>query len=133
MVIIKKIWQFPAVRFVLSGNGTADTYLRNYCHVGDTIKIALGLAHTPDRVTQLVGGGPWILRNGVDVTSEDIEGLGSGFWGVRHPRTGVGISADSTKAYFMVVDGRSSISVGMTCPEMSQFFLEVGAEHAIKS
>ena len=121
----------PDGKFVLSGHGNGQTFLQQNCAIGDTVKIVQSLANATDKITQLVGGGPWILKNGVDVTASNTEGISSSFYGVRHPRTGIGFSSDSTKAYFMVVDGRSSHSIGMTCHEMSDFFKYVGAEHAI--
>jgi len=122
----------PDGKFVLSGHGNGKIFLQENCAIGDTVKIVQSLANAAEKITQLVGGGPWILKNGVDVTATNTEGITAGFYAVRHPRTGVGYSADSTKAYFMVVDGRQSgLSVGMTCHEMSDFFKTVGAEHAI--
>lgn len=50
----------------------------------------------------------------------------------RHPRTAVGLSADSKKLYMAVIDGRQpGLSVGMTCGEVGNLMKEVGAHFAI--
>ncbi|MCF7832164.1 MAG: phosphodiester glycosidase family protein [Candidatus Marinimicrobia bacterium] len=118
-------------KFVISGHGTGEEFLKNYCNLGDTVKIMQSFANSPARMTQYIGGGPWMLRNGVDVTAENTEGIGADFYAVRHPRTAVGFSADSSKAYFVVVDGRLEHSVGMNLHELSSFMKEIGAAHAI--
>ncbi len=122
----------PDGKFVLSGHGTSKTFLMENCAVGDTVKVVQSLANAAKRIKELVGGGPWILKNGIDITASNNEGISSSFYAVRHPRTGVGYSADSTKVYFMVVDGRQAdLSIGMTCHEMCDFFKFIGAEHAM--
>ena len=121
----------PSGKFIISGHGSGENFLKEYCLVGDTVRIVQRLANSPKRLTQLVGGGPWMLRNGVDVTASNTEGIGSDFYAVRHPRTAVGLNSDSTKAYFMVVDGRNPHSAGMTCHEQAAFLKSIGASHAI--
>jgi hypothetical protein len=62
-----------------------------------------------------VGGHPTILRAGVVVdTTSDL-------CTARHPRTAIGLSQDRHTLYLMVVDGRSSVSIGMTCEEEATF------------
>lgn len=58
-----------------------------------------------------------------------------GYGGVcpsRNPLTAVGFSADRTKAFFVVVDGRQTSSVGMTCNEMSDLMISLGAAQALR-
>lgn len=49
----------------------------------------------------------------------------------RHPRTIVGLSKDERILYMVVVDGRSTTSRGMTCPEQGQLMKDLGAWTAI--
>jgi hypothetical protein len=113
----------PQDKFVLSGHGNARDFLLQNCQVGDTVRIIQKLADSPERLMQLVGGGPWFLQNGVDVISPtDV---------TRHPRTGVGYSEDKNTLYLMVVDGRSTESIGMDYHHMSDFFKFVGAWNAM--
>ena len=122
----------PAGKIVLSGHGTADSFLSSYCQTGDTVRIVQRMdASDLEDITQFVGGGPQMLSNGIDVTASNTEGISSSFYAVRHPRTAVGFNADSTLVYFVVVDGRSSNSIGMTLHEMAAFMHSIGAQHAV--
>ncbi len=48
----------------------------------------------------------------------------------RHPRTAIGIDNEGF-VYFVVVDGRSSVSVGMTLAELQQYLSQLGLVNAI--
>ena len=49
----------------------------------------------------------------------------------RHPRTAVGLSKDGKTFYMVVVDGRSTASVGMTCAELGTLMKGLGAYTAL--
>lgn len=49
----------------------------------------------------------------------------------RHPRTALGINADKTKMWLVVIDGRATNRIGMTCDEMSALFTSLGAYDAV--
>jgi exopolysaccharide biosynthesis protein len=49
----------------------------------------------------------------------------------RHPRTAVGFSRDSSTLFLLVVDGRSTASVGMTLVELAALMRRVGAWQAL--
>ncbi len=49
----------------------------------------------------------------------------------RHPRTAVGLSKDNRTVYMVVVDGRSSASIGMTCAELGTLLKGLGAWTAL--
>lgn len=49
---------------------------------------------------------------------------------VRHPRTAAGLSADGRTLILAVVDGRSGVSVGMTCTELAALMVDLGAHDA---
>jgi hypothetical protein len=70
-------------------------------------------------------GDPLMLSNGVVGEST------SALMRERHPRTGVGFSADGTTAYFVVVEGRQAQAAGLTVPELGQLMLDFGAWNAI--
>ena len=71
---------------------------------------------------ELMGGSNHIiLRNGQIVDA----------WDERHPRTCIGFNADSTKLYFVVIDGRSINSAGVTMAEAAGVFLGLGATQAV--
>jgi hypothetical protein len=123
----------PAGKFVISGHGTGTEFLNEHCQIGDTVKIVQQLIGSLPGITQLIGGGPRMLQNGANISSESClhEGWPITFSTARHPRTAVGYNADSTKAYFVVVDGRQEHSVGMSLPEMADFMKSIGATNAI--
>ena len=50
---------------------------------------------------------------------------------MRHPRTSVGFSRDSSTLYILTVDGRSQASVGMTLVELASVMRELGAWQAM--
>lgn len=52
--------------------------------------------------------------------------------GRRHPRTGLGLSADGHKLWLLVIDGRSAISAGATVEELAQTLLSLGATEGLK-
>ncbi|MCF7825594.1 MAG: phosphodiester glycosidase family protein [Candidatus Marinimicrobia bacterium] len=117
---------------VLSGHGTAGAFLNNSMFVGDTLTIDLALPPSADALTQLVGGGPRIIRNGVSSVEWVEESVGSSFAQDRHPRTAVGFSEDSTTVFFVTVDGRQGdYSVGMSLFELADYMLEWGIYQAV--
>ena len=94
--------------------------------VGDVLDISfrLTLNNGPQDVNidQLIGGSNHIImQNGQFM--ED--------WAERHPRTAIGFNADSTRLYFVVVDGRHMTSVGVTLKEMKGIFDALGAVNAV--
>ena len=124
----------PDGKCVISGHGTAVPFLNTNCQVGDTVKVVQGLLHNLTALKQVVGGGPRMLQNGLDVvaSSYPLEGIGSSFCSDRHPRTAIGFDQDTTKVYFVVVDGRQQgFSIGMNLYEMADFMKEIGIAHAM--
>jgi exopolysaccharide biosynthesis protein len=98
----------------------------NWMNVGDVLDVSfkLTLNNGPQDVNihQLVGGSNHIImQNGQFM--ED--------WAERHPRTAIGFNADSTRLYFVVVDGRHMTSVGVTLKEFKGIFDALGAVTAV--
>ena len=118
---------------VLSGHGASETFLTANVKKGDTIKIYLGISPSIKRLTQMLGGFPKIVYNGTDYVDQGFqEEGGPSHTYERHPRTGVGFSADSSKFYLIVVDGRQpALSAGMTLHELAEFMLFLGIHHGI--
>jgi exopolysaccharide biosynthesis protein len=124
----------PDNKVVLSGHGIAATYINDHFSVGDTVKIVQSLANNLAQLTTVVGGGPHMMENGVDVVDVNrvIEGLGLTHCSYRHPRTALGFNQDSTRIYYVLVDGRQAgFSVGMSLYELNDFMREIGIRHAI--
>jgi exopolysaccharide biosynthesis protein len=52
--------------------------------------------------------------------------------GRRHPRTGLGLSADGRTAWLVVIDGRSRASAGATVSELGEALRSLGASDGVK-
>jgi hypothetical protein len=100
---------------------------------GDTVRLLLAFPPSPPRLRALAGGLPQLIRAGEMALNlpDGLEGAGRDFAEKRHPRTGVGFSADSTIVKFVVVDGRQSRSDGMTLQEFALLMRRLGLDHAL--
>ncbi len=75
----------------------------------------------------VVSGKPDLLRSGTVSASQH----GTDFCTTRHPRTALGLSQDGKTLYLVVVDGRSTASVGATCTDLANLLKGLGAHHAV--
>ncbi len=105
--------------FVLVGTGEAAEWIRQNIDQPLTFSTSFPI---PD-VDFVVGGSHALIQNG---TPGDL-----GYYsGGRHPRTAIGIDSEGF-VYFVVVDGRSSASVGMTLVELQEYLSQLGLVNAI--
>ena len=78
--------------------------------------------------TNLIQGGPLLLRNGKPVKGD--EGLSAQISDIRHPRTIVG--SNGNNVLWMVIDGRNSWhSSGLTLDETRKLLLDLGFKDAL--
>lgn len=103
---------------------------------GDTVKVVLATLPRPPHgaaPTMLIGGWPRILRDGENVAADapTVEGTISRNAEMKHPRTAIGFSRDSTAIYLLTVDGRSENSGGATLAELADLMRRVGAWNAM--
>lgn len=91
--------------------------------VGQPVRLTWSLGWT--RVADTVGGMPRLVADGTVVAPD----CGHSFCR-RHPRTGIGVTADGT-VLFVVVDGRWRRSVGMTLRRFGRTFADLGAVDAV--
>lgn len=82
---------------------------------GETLAAPLHWMH------DVVSGRPVCLRDGRVISST------ASHYGTRNPRTGVGLSRDGRTLYLVVVDGRSTSSIGVTTGGLGDILLDVGA------
>lgn len=126
----------PSNGAVLSGVGTAATYLNTNIALGDTVKLFLTynprtIGAVVKNITQVISGNGRLIKDGVPYpTIGDYDGSGASFNDARHPRTFVGINADTSKVYFCTVDGRQASSIGMAFTDMANFLLSIGVKNA---
>jgi hypothetical protein len=117
--------------WVLSGHGTSRDLLARKVAPGDTLAITLRLPPLLDPLKEAVGGMPRLVRDGRVSVETDIDG-GAGFANVRHPRTAVGFSADSTRLWLVTVDGRQpNYSDGMTLYELADLLIDLGVYQGV--
>ena len=79
-----------------------------WMNVGDQMDISFRqtLNNGPQdvKIQQLIGGSDHIIMQNGQFMDD---------WAERHPRTAIGFNADSTRLYFVVVDGRHMSSIGV--------------------
>ena len=114
---------------VLSGNGKAKIFLENLA-VGQQIKVNMGIYTLADKlrpmVKELVTGNALVMKDGVLTTRNTNEDYNSTIY----PRTGIGMSADGKTLFLIVIDGKSSISVGASTATMCEILKAAGASNA---
>ena len=111
-------------------NGTTDHSWTGFVALGqDRAEIfgtGGGVTPVADWMHEVVSGRPQVVTEGEALTSSS-DSICTG----RHPRTAVGLSRDRRTLYLVVVDGRSSTSVGMTCAELGGLMRNLGAYDAV--
>ena len=83
------------------------------------------------RVSQAVGGGPRLLVGGQVAVDGVAEGFDAGFTDSPHPRTAAGLTRDGRHLLLVTVDGRQSISRGVSLPDLALILKRYGAWDAI--
>ncbi len=119
----------PRSGAVLVGSGASAGRLAAEAPVGQAVTARLFLRPQWGGVTDAIGGGPVIVRNGRPVYRA-LEDFTSSQLSLRHPRTAVGQRADG-RILLIAVDGRSpGYSTGMTNFELAQTMVRLGATTA---
>ncbi len=112
---------------VLSGHGTASTFLINNVHVGDTVKVAISLLPSLSKLTEMMGGYPRIVYNGTNYAATGAAQEGAPDPLNPNPRTGIGFSADSSKLFLVTLDGRNApLTLGMTLDQFADLMIQLG-------
>jgi len=83
------------------------------------------------QVQQAVAGGPRLLVNGSVNIDGAAEGFGPEFTAAEYPRTAAGISADGKTLILVTVDGRQTLSHGVTLRQLASILQSYGAAQAI--
>jgi hypothetical protein len=110
---------------VLVGRGTAGESVQNDAPVGGQLTVRLGLRADWSSVTDAVGGGPALVREGKPIFNAG-EALTSAQLVGRDPRTGIGQRADG-KIVIVAADGRRrGWSVGLSNWELALTLIRYG-------
>jgi exopolysaccharide biosynthesis protein len=123
----------PQKGFILSINNSMIKTFNNTFANKDTLKLILEFLPRLKKMRTLVGGWPRIIRDGKNIAPyiDSLEGTFYKFSEVKHPRTGIGFSKDSTIIYLVTVDGRQESMSGMTLNEFADFMLSLGVYQAL--
>jgi len=130
---------------ILSQHRNMDDWLVNMMNVGDTVKINLNVKPAAGggaglkRITEMIGGSPQIVKNGTNYVDQGyvdeevvIDPTKPHHSKELHPRSGVGISQDSTYLYMVTVDGgQPDYSKGMTLAQFADLLVSLKVHNAI--
>ena len=105
---------------VVLGVGTGADALAGIA-VGDAVTVNYAPRGGDGTPQVAIGGNLVLLKDGVPTTQSHP----------KNPRTAVGFSEDGLTMWLVVVDGRSSSSVGMTYVELANYMKSLGADDAI--
>lgn len=122
----------PPDGLVLSAHGVQRELLAKLS-VGDSVEVNFTLSPAWDDlgVTQIIGGGPRLVRDGELYITGKEERFQDDILVGRAPRTAIGITADQ-KLLLVTVNGRQpNVSVGMTLTELGTLLIELGAQQAM--
>jgi len=115
----------PADGAVLVARGTQAGFLSAEAPIGASVTVLLTLTPPWANVLEAVGGGPVIVRDGKPVF-RSLEGFTTDQLAYRHPRTGVGQTADG-RIMLVAVDGRQpGYSTGLTNFELALTMMRLG-------
>ncbi|MDQ2966897.1 MAG: phosphodiester glycosidase family protein [Actinomycetota bacterium] len=111
---------------VLVARGAQAGFLSAEVPVGANVTVLLTLTPPWTNVLEAVGGGPIVVREGKPVY-RSLEGFTTDQLAYRHPRTGVGQTADG-RILLVAVDGRQpGYSTGLTNFELALTMMRLGS------
>ncbi len=83
-----------------------------------------------NKVDQIMGGGPYLLRDGKVSVDAARQGFNDAFTNKRHPRTAIGRTSNGD-VWLVVIDGRQKMSDGATLPETAVIMQRLGCVEAV--
>jgi exopolysaccharide biosynthesis protein len=101
---------------------------------GRPVALKIDLPPADGEVTQAIGGGPRLVRDGkvsVEIRREEFGGVYAAEISKRHPRTAVGFDRGRRTLYLVMVEGRQESSRGMTFRELAEFLVGLGCWQAM--
>jgi exopolysaccharide biosynthesis protein len=128
----------PADGYVISAVGRAREWVKTHIRKGSQVNFTWQLnsiessknANWP-RVSNILGGGPQLIKAGKIAITDKEEKMAAGFATDRHPRTAIA-KLGSGRILLVTVDGRQpGVSAGMTLEMLAELLLEFGAVDAM--
>lgn len=121
--------RIPQNGAVISVHGTSEDAFKGV-KVGDKAVISEDLGAKWQDVPNILGAGPTLVKNGIASPTTVSEQFGPDVAAGRAPRTAFGFTKDG-QYLLAVVDGRQSLSIGCTLPEMAALMKKFGAKDAL--
>ncbi|MBQ8807808.1 MAG: phosphodiester glycosidase family protein [Clostridia bacterium] len=114
----------PEDGYILVINDNMTPFLDTRFNVGDKAEISVEVTPSLENVTEAFGGGTLLLKDGEKTPiTHNVSG--------NNPRSVIGTNEDGTVIYMITVDGRQSISRGVSLEKLADICLELGCINAI--
>lgn len=111
--------------YVICGLSDWNTFMLDNFQIGDKVIIDTKSSVTLNDISLIAGAGARLLADG-NIPSSFSHNISS-----LQPRTVFGIASDNKTVYLAVIDGRSSVSGGMSMTETAEFMRYIGAYNAV--
>jgi hypothetical protein len=102
---------------------------------GQGVAVQIELPPLPaGAVTQAIGGGPRLIRDGkvqAEIDKEDFDPAHAMEISKRHPRSAIGYDKAKQNLFLVMVEGRHADSEGMTFGELGKFLSQLGCYQAM--
>ncbi len=123
-VSVGGIIPIPQDGYILVIDDNMTPFLESKFNIGDTVKTSISVTPSIDNVDTAFGGGTLLLKNGEKTpVTHDVGG--------NNPRSVIGTNSDGTVIYMMTVDGRQSLSRGVSLSVLADIAKEMGMVNAI--
>lgn len=114
----------PENGYILAIDDSMTPFLNENTNVGDKVKLDISASPSIENAQTAFGGGTMLLSGGKKTKiTHSVSGI--------NPRTAIGTSADGTVVYLITVDGRQSVSRGVTLDALADICLELGCADAM--
>ncbi len=114
----------PENGYILVIDDNMSPTLDHNVNIDDTLKVTVSASPSLENVKTAFGGGTLLLKDGQKTPiTHNVSG--------NHPRSVIGTNEDGTVIYIMTVDGRKTISRGVSLETLSDICLEMGMVNAI--
>lgn len=130
LVADKTSFDLPPDKILVVARGSRSTALTSL-RQGDAVTIKVDVPGVDfSKLDYAIGGGPYLVRNGVIGVDSVDEGFPDSFSEKRHPRTAIGRDAKGD-ILVVAVDGRQAFSLGASLSELAQIMVKLGCTDAI--